>query len=237
MPVVEYWISLNMEKLVRKLPPDTMPKLRQLHENRRTGVVVTINGINPTLYTRQLSSYNVWLARILTTFPNVHYRKGKITNVEAEDSGSFKVTYDDTAQEIYDRVVTRYGPAPSPDRTLATRTQPDPHRGNWLLTRVRYTVPTRDPLIGRVVDPATDEVGRKLQDVLQRRGSVRVHPVNKSLYKTRLLGGPYHSLTGKEYLDSDPQAWLSSKLRSGIRPRYEDLDMGLRKRRPRSKKR
>jgi hypothetical protein len=118
MPLVEYWISLNMEKLVRKLPPGTLPKLRQLHESRRTGVVVRINGINPTLYTRQLSSYNVWLARILTTFPNVHYRQGKITNVEAEDSGSFKVTYDDDAQETYDRVVTRYGPAPS-DRVSA----------------------------------------------------------------------------------------------------------------------
>jgi len=237
MPLVEHWISLNIEKLVRKLPPGTQPKLRQLHENRRTGVVVTLNGMTPTLYTRQLSSYNVWLARILTTFPNVHYRQGRIMNVvEAEDSGSFQVTYDDSTQEIYDRVVTRYGPAPSAGRRIATRTNPDPHRGNWLLNRVRYTVPTEDPHIGRIVEPGTYDVERKLLEVLQRRGSGRLRPVNKAFYKSLLLAGSLSIKTGL-YGEGDPQAWLASKLRVGIRPSYEeDLTSGLTKRRQKTTK-
>jgi hypothetical protein len=220
IPLVEHWISLNIERLVRKLPPGTLPKLGQLHENRRPGVVVTLNGMTPTLYTRQLSSYNVWLARILTTFPNVHYRQGRITNV-VEDAGSFKVTYADSAPETYDRVVTRYGPTPSSDRTLATRNQPDPHRGNWLLNRVHYTIPSKDPQRGRMVEPGTYDVEQKLPEVLQRRGSGRVHSVNKTLYRSLLLSGPTSFKTGL-YGEGDPQTWLSSKLRSGLRPSYEE---------------
>ncbi len=237
MPLVDHWISINIEKLVRKLPPGTLPKLRQLHENRRPGVVVTLNGITPTLYTRQLSSYNVWLARILTTFPSVHYRQGEITNVvEAEDSGSFQVTYADSAPETYDRVVTRYGPAPSSDRPLATRTQPDPHRGNWLLNRIRYGIPSKDPQIERMVEPGTYDVERKLPDVLQRCGSDRVHPVNKAYYKLLLLAGSRSFKTGL-YGEGNPQAWLSAQLRSGIRPKYEeDLNVVRKKHRPKSDK-
>jgi hypothetical protein len=235
MSLVDHWISHNIAGLMRKLPPGTKFKLRKLRERRRTGVDVTLNGITPTLYTRQLSSYNVWLARILMTFPNVNYRQGRITNVEPEGSGAFKVTYDQMTQEIYDRAVTRYGPGPSSNRTLATRTRPDPHRGNWLLTPLNSMGITHR---GRIVDPAKDDVAQKLQEVLQRRGSGRWRPVHKMLYKSRLLIGPLSSVTGTEYCDSDPQAWLSSKLRLGIRPGYEeDFEIGRVKHPRRSQKR
>jgi hypothetical protein len=66
-------------------------------------------------------------------------------------------------------------------------------------------------------------VSRKLPEVLQRRGSGRLHPVNKVLYQQLLLAGPvFRKATGTEYIDFDPQEWLSSKLRAGIRPCYED---------------
>jgi hypothetical protein len=235
MPLVDHWTSHNIARLMRKLPPGTMFKLRKLHERRRTGVAVTLNGTTPMLYTRQLSSYNVWLARILMTFPNVSYRQGRITNVEAEGSGAFKVTYDQRAQEIYNRVVTRYGPAPSPNRRLATQTHPDPHRGNWLLTPLNSIGITHR---GRIVDPAKDDIAKRLQEALQRRGSSRWPPVHKMMYKSRLLIGPLSFVTGTEYCDSDPQAWLSSKLRSGIRPGYEgDFEIGHVKFRRRRQKR
>ena len=239
MPLVDYWISRNIAEFARKLPAGSLLKLRKLHEMRRTGVDVTLNGTMPTPYTRQMSSYNVWLARILTTFPNVRYRHGKITSVEAEEAGPFKVTFEDKSHEVYDRVVTRYGPTKASSQPmLSTKSQRDPHRGNWLLTSVSYSVPTPDPQISRIVDPAKDEVARKLQEVLRRRGSDRVTPVNKMLYKSHLLLGPLPVANAPEYFTSDPQTWLSSKLRSGVRPSYEErLDVGLMKRRPRNQKR
>jgi hypothetical protein len=239
MPLVENWISRNIAKLVRKLPAGTLLNLRKLHERRRLGIAVTINGVMPTIYTRQLSSYNVWLARILTTFPNVRYRQGKIMKVEAEEAGPFMVTFEDRSHEAYDRVVTRYGPATFSSRPiLSTKFHRDPHRGNWLLTPVSYGVPTANPHISRVIDPAKDEVARKLQGVLRRRGSDRMPIVNKMLYKSRLLLGPSPVANAPEYFASDPQAWLSAKLRSGIRPTYEEnLDVGLIKRRSRNQKR
>lgn len=155
------------------------------------------------------------------------YRQGKITSVVAEGTGSYKVTYKDTGQEIYDRVVTRYGPAKSSGGGLSSKANRDPHRGNWLLNPVSYTVPVETLAdgaeIGRFVDPAKEDVSLKLPEVLQRRGSGRIHPVNKVLYQQRLLAGPVlRKATDTEYLDSDPQEWLSAKLRAGIRPCYED---------------
>ena len=222
MPLVDYWISRNIAQFVRKLPAGSLLKLRKLHEMGRPGVVVTLNGTMPTPYTRQMSSYNIWLARILTTFSNVRYRQGKITKVEAEKSGSFKVTYEDTTEEKYDRVVTRYGPAPSSGRKLSTKIHPAPHRGNWLLTEVSYLVPTERENIWHRVAPATDDVARKLQTVLRRRGSDLVRPVNKMVYKFHLLSGPSAVANVDKAWDANPQAWLESKLRSGIRPSYEE---------------
>ncbi len=49
-----------------------------------------------------------------------------------------------------------------------------------------------------------------------------MHLVHKKLYHSRLLSGPLHFSTGEEYIDSDPQVWLSSKLRSRILPSYEE---------------
>ncbi len=100
MPVVDDWISRNIETLVREIPPDVASRVNKLHDRRRTGVVVTLNGITPTPFTRQMSSFNVWLTRVLMTFPNVHYRQGKIAKVEAEESSHYRVTYDGGAQEV-----------------------------------------------------------------------------------------------------------------------------------------
>jgi hypothetical protein len=221
-PLVDVWISKNIERLVREIPPSIASKLAELHDRRRTGVQVTLNGIMPTPYTRQLSTYNVWLTRVLMTFPNVNYRQGRISNIEAEDSGLFTVTYEDKEKEVYERVVTRYGPASLSGRRLSNKASPEPHRGNWLLTSGSYDVPTDDPHIWRRIDPAKDDVARKLGEVLQRRGSRRVHSVHKMLYTSRLLLGPQPSTYSVEYLDTDPQTWLSSKLRSGVRPSYEE---------------
>jgi hypothetical protein len=222
MPLVDPWISKNIESLVREIPPPIASKLHELHGRRRSGVQVTLNGIMPTPYTRQMSTYNVWLTRVFVTFPNVNYRQGRISNIEAEDSGLFTVTYEGKAKEVYDRVVTRYGPASPSGRRLSNKTPPDPHRGNWLLTSGSYNVPTEDPHVCRRIDPAKDDVARKLGEVLRRRGSRRVHSVHKMLYKSRLLLGPQPVTSSVGYLDSDPQTWLSSKLRSGVRPSYEE---------------
>lgn len=160
------------------------------------------------------------------TFPNVHYKRARIKNVKTEDSGLFRVIFEGAAEETYHCVVTRYGPTPDPERRLSVKTPPDLHRGGWLLNQVEYTVPVEKlgetSYRGRFVEPAKDDVARRLKEVLQQHGSRRVQPVNKQLYKSRLLLGSQPIKASVEYIDSDPQAWLSAKLRSGVRPTYEE---------------
>jgi hypothetical protein len=228
-PIADDWISRSMAKLVGKVAVGKLLRVRKLHGMFRPGVTVTLNGTTPTPYTRQLSPYNVWLMRILTSFPNVRYRQGLITKVEDDGLGRFGVTYKDQSREVYDRVVTRYGPGQK-TRRLSTPHSSDPYAGSWLLTPVNYSVPTEDPRIWQSVNPAVHRVARNLDEVAARRGSNSSKPLDKFLYTGRLLLGPMPPLEKDErYLD--PQRWLSSKLRAGVRPSYVENTLLKRRRR------
>ncbi len=75
--VIDDWISRRLEEEINNIAlPSTMP---EIHALDRKGVTLTLNGLTSTPYTRQLSPYNVWVMRILMSFPNVRYRQGTIT--------------------------------------------------------------------------------------------------------------------------------------------------------------
>lgn len=221
-PIADDWISRGMAQLVDEVAVSKLLRIRKLHALARPGVVVTLNGMTPTPYTRQLSTYNVWLMHVLMSFPNVRYRRGMMSKVEADRLGHFKVTFDGGSTRVFDRVVTRYGLSTERrNRPLTKRRSGDPHAGSWLLTPVRYRVPTKDAHIWKTIEPAIHRVACKLDQVERRRGSYRSDPLEKSLYVPCLLIGPGESHKTDE-IYRNPQAWLSAKLRAGIRPRYTD---------------
>lgn len=116
--------------------------------------------------------------------------------------------------------MTRYGPSVLPTHgKLTTRRSRDPHAGDWLLFPVSYSIPTKDPKIGRRIYPAYNKIERELRKVLVRRGSTPQKRLNKELYRLSILLGPTPGSANHEYY-KDAQAWLSSKLRSGARPSY-----------------
>lgn len=221
-PIADDWISRGVARLVDKVAVGKLLRVRKLHALARPGVTVTLNGTTPTPYTRQLSSYSVWLMRVLTSFPNVRYRRGMISKVEADRLGRFVVKFEGGSTGVFDRVVTRYGPsAEKTNRPLAKRRSHDPHAGSWLLTPIGYRVPTNDAHIWKTIEPAIHRVASKLNEVERRRGSDRSNPLIKSYYVGCLLMGPDKSREADE-IYRNPQAWLSAKLRAGIRPRYAD---------------
>ena len=221
-PIADAWISRGMARLVDEVAVSKLLRIRKLHALTRPGVTVTLNGMTPTPYTRQLSTYNVWLMHVLTSFPNVRYRRGMMSKVEADRLGHFVVTFGGGSTRVFDRVVTRYGPpAEKKGRPLAKRRSRDPHAGSWLLTRIGYRVPTNDPHIWKTIEPAIHRVASKLNEVERRRGSYRSDPLYKSLYVPCILIRPDESSQTDE-IYRNPQAWLSAKLRAGIRPRYVD---------------
>jgi hypothetical protein len=172
--------------------------------------------------------------RVLMSFPNVRYRRGKVTKVDANGPSNLRVTFDDGATEVFNRVVTRYGPSlTSNGKPLTRRRSRDPHAGNWLLTPVEYTLPADQENIRRRIEPAVYRVATKLDEV-EARGSDGSTPLDKSMYKNLVLTGPsYFNQTDEMY--KDPQAWLSTRLREGVRPNYiEDGRIEFLKRRNRS---
>lgn len=217
--IADRWISSAMARLMRKVPVGRLLRVRKLHAMARPGVTVTINGRMPTPYTRDLSTYNVWLMRVLTSFPNVSYRAGEI-KVKRYGPNQFSVTFDEGSEQVFHRVVTRYGPSASKKRRpLSEQRSRDPHADNWLLTPVQYSVPTRKSGIWKNIEPAIHRVSSKLVELHGRRASGRSERLNKALYVLSLLARP-NSLTDDIY--RDPQSWLSAKLRAGIRPRYDE---------------
>jgi hypothetical protein len=206
-PVVDTLISQRMGRLLEGVAVSKLLRVRKLHQMARAGVSVSLNDKTPTAYTRQLSTYNAWLMRVLMSFPNVRYRPGSILDVKPDGAGRFRVTYEDGSSELYDRVVTRYGPKQA--HPLLTRRYNAPHAGEWLLSRVRS---------GKM-NPAIHQVARKVQEVAGRRGSDSAGPLDKFTYKQSLLVGSPAS-ADKRY--ADPQAWLTSTLLSGKRPSYTE---------------
>lgn len=219
-PLADEWISRRMAKLLSDVSVGKLLQMRRLHGMARGGLDVVLNGRMPTPFTRQLSAFNTWLMRVLMTFPNVSYRQGAITEVIRDAHGKFCVTFSDGTQEVYDRVITRYGPAgQDPRRALSVPTFSDPHAGNWLLNRETYHVPTSQPRIYQSIEPAIEQISRKLARVLARRGSNASKPLDKFIYASSLMIGPIEALAeDKRYYD--PQTWLVQMLRSGSRPVY-----------------
>ena len=108
-PIADVWISRLIEEFAQSIElPETV---RPIEELARPGIDVVLNGLTPTPYTRQLSAYNVWLMRLLLAFPATGYRQGAITGVVQRLDRRFDVSFADGSTEIFDRVVTRYGPA------------------------------------------------------------------------------------------------------------------------------
>ena len=87
--------SQDMARLAKKIPVSKLIGMRKLRAMVRPGVNVTLNGTTPTSYTRQLSTYNVWLMRMLSAFPNVRYQQGALSVVDANYDGQFEVTFND----------------------------------------------------------------------------------------------------------------------------------------------
>lgn len=220
LAIANPWISRAMQKLVHSFPLSKLLRTRRLHAMARPGVTVTLNGRMPTPYSRELSTYNVWLMRVLLSFPNVRYRQGVISEVKPKDTNGFSVTFDRGPMQVFDRVVTRYGAAAAMSTPISTRRSRDPHTGCWLLTPVHYRRPGEKPDTLTIVEPAVHRITSKLDALERCRGSRRSESLIKILYVGHLLCGATPSSSGI-YLD--PQAWLSTQLRSGIRPRFVDL--------------
>jgi hypothetical protein len=107
--VIEDWISRRLEQGIGNIElPSNMP---QIHALERKGVTLTLNGLAPTPYTRHLSPYNVWVMRILMSFPNVRYLQGAITSVASRSDqrpGKTKSATDDP-RACGGQLARRYG--------------------------------------------------------------------------------------------------------------------------------
>ena len=218
--IADPWISRAMQKLAHSFPLSKLLQIRRLHAMARPGVTVTLNGSMPTPYSRALSTFNVWLMKVLLSFPNVRYRQGSISKVEPNDGNGYGVTFDRGPMQFFDRVVTRYGASPAKSKAISTRRSRDPHSGSWLLTPVHFCKPGKQPDTLTTVEPAVHRIAGKLDALERRRGSDRSDSLNKMLYTAHLLAGPNIAANA---IYRDPQAWLSAQLRAGVRPRFVEL--------------
>lgn len=222
-PIADAWISRGIAALASTIAVNKLLRVRKLHKRARLGVQIMLNGTTPAPYTRQLSTYNVWLMRVLMSFPNVRYREGRISKVEPAGRGLSKVTFADGTTQTFNRVVTRYGtPAVKKGRALSSRRSRDPHAGNWLLTHVRYSVPTKQKDVYRNVNPAIERVARKVGALEKRQTSPRAHSLNKRMFELSLFLKPTKA-NQNDPIYRDPQAWLSARMRSGKRTTYTDI--------------
>jgi len=216
-PLAEEWISRLTAALAESIPlPADFAAYTDL---ARPDVSIVLNGRMPTAYTRELSPYNLWTMRLLLAFPFVSYRQGKIINVRLRPDRHFDVQFDDGNVEIYDRVVTRYGPGSRGNKTIAQQDPRDTQGGDWLLNIPMTLIPDpTDSQSGRYVDHARATVIDSLTSLEARNRSGK--NVSKRQIVGRIALGQENLPKGNGLYD-DPIAWLVSELRAGRHPRFD----------------
>lgn len=110
-PAIDNLSSVAIKAVMQEIDLAKIYRLSRLHRLARPGVEVVLNGTTPTPFTRQLSPFNVWLMHVMLSFPNVRYRCGKLEEAKQFANGRYRVRIGNNKLEIFDRVVTRYGPA------------------------------------------------------------------------------------------------------------------------------
>lgn len=207
-------ISNEIHDLAESIP--LPPNLSSIHGLARSDVEIILNGRTTTPYSRQLSPFNVWLMRLLLSFPSVRYFKGEIATTTQRADRRFESVFEDGTSMTSDRVVTRYGPAPRDGLAIGRRR--DTQVGDWLLTSPRYL--SRDPAVpnqGRYINPARENVATALDGLSQRTSASP--KVSKKLIIQRIMHGPNSTPSG-DPIYTDPLPWLATELRSGRHPSF-----------------
>lgn len=205
-PLAQVLISENLKAFADRL--DLPPQMEVLRQMARPGVELSLNGLMPTAYTRELSPYNVWLMRLLLSMPNVQYRPGAIASV-AEGA---RVTFEDGTEEIFDRVVTRYGAGGA---GLFTPAHMAAVARDDLLDHPLYAASTGD----RWVFPVRESVARAKDALVARKAPTEGWEINVAEYMTRLT-------FGEDYLPKgfgagpNMEGRLAEALQNGRHPTY-----------------
>ena len=215
--VGDVWVSRLIEELAQSIQlPETV---RPIEDLARPGIDVVLNGLTPTPYTRQLSAYNVWLMRLLRAFPAVDYRQGAISAVVQRPDRRFDVNFADGDTEIFDRVVTRYGPAAGGGSGIAHGQTRDTQGGDWLLAEPYYLAHDSDGAThGRYIYPARAEIVAGLEALDGRPNSEGIGLSKELFVASTLIKGA--GVQTEDLIYRDPQTWLAAELRAGRRPSY-----------------
>jgi hypothetical protein len=219
-PVLEELSSVAIRNAMQSIDISSIFDMSKLHGRRRKTVEVVLNGVTSTPFTRQLSPFNVWLMAVMLTFPNVKYRRGRLTNTKQQSDGRVKVYFEDGSTETFDRVVTRYGPGVQGAHMIAQPKSTMEPSGYLLVSPV---VRVKRGAAGYYVDLAKHEIEQALVRLAKRRISKSLdHDIEKSLYMaaieapSRLLP---KSLPRKPY----SQSALVMMIKNGVRPKFSQL--------------
>lgn len=216
----DVWISHGIEALAEDIA--LPPYIDHIHAMARSGVEIILNGHTPTPYSRQLSPYNVWLMRLLLSFPSVRYIQGEIDSIAQNDARRFDVAFKNGISLTVDRAISRYGPV-TDGAGLATGCRRDPQGGDWLLNRPFYRgYDPADPTQGRDINAARENITTALE-ALEARATA-THDISKRLVTSRIMLGP-KSMPEGDPVYSDPLHWLATELRAGRHPGFaSDVD-------------
>lgn len=217
-PVLDEESSIAIRDTMQGIDLTKIFHMKALRAHARANVEVVLNGVTSTPFTRHLSPFNVWLMYVMMSFPNVSYRQGRLAAVNRMPDGKYKVCFQDGRQELFDRVVTRYGPGGSA-RLIRPKSVLDP--AGYLLISPRIMI--REGDVGRYVDLAKLDVEEARQRVAKRKMSPEPeHHIEKKLFAAA-LEVPKKLWPTSSGSDQYSQAALVRMLKDGVRPRFSQF--------------
>ncbi|GJE65966.1 hypothetical protein LNAOJCKE_3180 [Methylorubrum aminovorans] len=215
-PLADEVISRLIDELATSI--DLPQDFNEFTALTRPGLSITINGLMPTAYTRQLSPYNIWTMRLLLALPGVRYRQGAIEQVMRRGGNRFEAIFSDGSRDVFDRIVTRYGPGKRGESVIAHRNRRDTLSGDWLLVEVEAEVSDpQDVSQRRIVDPARAAIIDGLAELDSR--PLEANTLSKNLV-ARIISLGQGNFPLNDPIYDDPIRWLANELRAGRRPHY-----------------
>ncbi|MBA7473273.1 hypothetical protein ES707_08608 [subsurface metagenome] len=220
--------SAELDLNMREVDPSHFFDLKAYRERRLDRFEIWMNDVTPTMYTDALSPANLIFLRLCQCVEDIRFVQGQLKSVTPR-AGGYDVRFAGGRRMIFERVATRYGTShDEATRSILGRPPRKMHFGDRLL---------EPPIIMAESEPDESGTGTVRREdaafsAIARAASAASHkacdePKNPLLSKQLYVGAlwvPKIKEDFKDLIHSDPQGWLSRRLKRGGRVNYLQSD-------------
>jgi len=211
--------SAELDQNMREVDPGHFFNLKAYRQRRLGRFEIWMNDVTPTMYTDAISPANLIYLRLCQCVEDIRFVQGKLRSVTPR-AGGYDVRFAGGRRMIFERVASRYGT--SHDQAMEDILGKPPrkmHFGDRLLEPAIVIDESGLDKTGtgtvRREDAAFSAISRAASAASRKATDKEEAPVLSKLLYVRSLWMPRVKKEFKDPIYSNPQGWLSRRLKRG----------------------